>query len=141
MLFQDAVRCSSIPTYTPLVLAKTQISSQEQSYIPIPKSLHHRNPYLPTPTFLREQRCCNLWSSIWKSRPEQLSLLLVPETYKHKPSLLPSLTSLALERSPHSCLGKARPPTVKALKVKIQDTQPRGLCHCPLPPRLPQLAW
>lgn len=128
------LRCSSrtlpISTYTPLVLAKTQFS-QDQSCIPIPKSMHHRNPHSPTPTFLREQRCCNPWSSIWKPLPEQLSLLLVPESYKHKPSLLHSLTSPALERSPHSCLGKARPPTGKALTVKIQDRRD-GACAIPL---------
>lgn len=124
------LRCSSrilpISAYTPLVLAKTQVS-QDQSYIPIPKSMHHRNPHSPTPTILREWRCCNPWSSIWKPLPEQLSLLLVPESYKHKPSLLHSLTSPALERIPHSCLGKARPPTGKALTVKIQDRR-NGAC-------------
>lgn len=121
-----SLQCSSrtlpVSAYIPLLLAKIQIFSHDQSYIPIPKSMHHRNPYHPTPMFPGEQRCCNPWSSIWKTLPKQLSLLLVPETYKGKPRLLPLLTSPALERSPHSCLGKARPPTAKALKVKIQDT-------------------
>lgn len=42
-----------------------------------------------------------------KTLPEQLSLLLVPETYKHKPSLLPLLTSPALEE-PTQLPGKGQ---------------------------------
>lgn len=112
------VRCSSrtlpISTNTPLYWLKCRSSAKIRIISLSPNPCTTGNHMSPSPTFLRERRCCNPWSSIWKPLPEQLSLLLVPETYKHKPSLLPSLTSPDLERSPHSCLGKARPPTAKA---------------------------